>query len=261
MAQAPGYVLHSEDLEADLYALPAPEGFFEAEEEYATFRAPGAVRLPGSAPDAGPDGGPGSGPGSGSRSGREHESLQLRVLDADGGPVAAYTIGEARIEEEDRPDGLVDLRVTGWLWDLPRPGTDRIWALWRQAGGTLPPGAWAPLDTEDRRAWLDAARLHAVWRHPLPAPAAPAGGYVLDGSAVTDRPGLYCALGEAMGGPGGYYGASLDALKDCLHGGFGPTAPFTLTWQDLATARTRVPEDLEKALGALRAAGVTVRPA
>ncbi|MFD0347246.1 barstar family protein [Kitasatospora aburaviensis] len=46
--------------------------------------------------------------------------------------------------------------------------------------------------------------------------------YVLDGSGITDRAAFYTALGSALNGPGGYYGSNLDALADCLHGGFGP---------------------------------------
>ncbi|MFJ3787074.1 barstar family protein [Kitasatospora sp. NPDC090091] len=61
--------------------------------------------------------------------------------------------------------------------------------------------------------------------------------YVLDGSGVTDRAAFYAALGAALNGPGGYYGSNLDALADCLHGGFGPTPPFTLVWEDAGTAR------------------------
>ncbi|MGW7435208.1 barstar family protein [Streptomyces sp. NPDC054849] len=45
------------------------------------------------------------------------------------------------------------------------------------------------------------------------------------------------ALGEAVDGPGGYFGGCLDALVDCLHGNFGCTTPATLLWRDAATAR------------------------
>lgn len=54
---------------------------------------------------------------------------------------------------------------------------------------------------------------------------------------ITDEPGLYLALGEAVNGPGGYFGGCLDALVDCLRGNFGYTAPATLLWRDAATAR------------------------
>ncbi|MEV0990317.1 hypothetical protein [Streptomyces sp. NPDC049949] len=56
----------------------------------------------------------------------------------------------------------------------------------------------------------------------------PGHSYELDGRHVTDVPGLYLALGEAVNGPGGYFGGCLDALDDCLGGNFGHTAPATL---------------------------------
>lgn len=50
---------------------------------------------------------------------------------------------------------------------------------------------------------------------------------------VTDRPSLFLALGEAVNGPGGYFGGCVDALADCLRGHFGYTAPATLLWRDV----------------------------
>jgi RimJ/RimL family protein N-acetyltransferase len=45
--------------------------------------------------------------------------------------------------------------------------------------------------------------------------------YEIDGSAVNNLDDLYRLLGEAVHGPGGYFGVNLDALGDCLNGGFG----------------------------------------
>lgn len=53
---------------------------------------------------------------------------------------------------------------------------------------------------------------------------------VVDGRFATDVAGMYLAIGEAVNGPGGYFGASPDALADCLCGGFGATVPFTMKW-------------------------------
>jgi hypothetical protein len=46
-----------------------------------------------------------------------------------------------------------------------------------------------------------------------------------------------CAVGEAVNGPGGYFGWNLDAFDDCLRGHWGARAPFTLVWHDAAVAR------------------------
>ncbi|MEV4559803.1 barstar family protein [Kitasatospora sp. NPDC049285] len=94
--------------------------------------------------------------------------------------------------------------------------------------------------------------------------------YRLHGERVADEPAFWTELGRAVGAPDGYYGRNLDALADCLRGGFGPEPPFTLVWQRAeASARAlarRVadPEGGETSyfdaiLDVLRQGGVTVR--
>lgn len=243
-----GYVLHCTRAESDLYTVRDLVGFFGSEGEAAAFRAVGAGRVAEPPVAAG------------------HEELEVRVLGPFGRPVAAYTVGDAHLAEEQRADGSLDVRVTGYLLDPPRRGTGEIWSLWRRRSGQGRRNAWAGLREDGREAWLDAARLRAVWRHPRPptatAPAQPphAATFVLDGRHTTDHAGLFCALGEALNGPGGYYGACTDALRDCLRGGFGPAAPFTLTWRHAGTARAHVPRAGADVLRVLRSAGVAVRP-
>lgn len=58
---------------------------------------------------------------------------------------------------------------------------------------------------------------------------------------MTDEAGLYCALGEAIGGPGAYYGWNRDALADCL--GDGVPLPFTLVWHRSEVARAALAAD------------------
>ena len=92
--------------------------------------------------------------------------------------------------------------------------------------------------------------------------------YHLHGAGITDRASCYAVLGEAVNGPGGYYGSNLDALADCLRGGFGTEPPFTLVWHDSAVARRRLtgrveiagrgPSYFEALVETLRGGGVTV---
>jgi hypothetical protein len=63
---------------------------------------------------------------------------------------------------------------------------------------------------------------------------------VVDGRFVTDEPSMYLAIGEAINGPGGYFGADPDGLADCLSGGFGAAVPFALEWTSSDTARETV---------------------
>ncbi|MFJ8434033.1 barstar family protein [Kitasatospora sp. NPDC094019] len=112
----------------------------------------------------------------------------------------------------------------------------------RTAGPPEAPGAWARLDTRGREVWLGLGRDRACRRT---HPDRPAGRtYELDGRHITDRPGLYLALGEAVNGPGGYFGGGLDALVDCLRGGYGCTAPATVRWRDADVARTHLSHTL-----------------
>ncbi|WP_422742731.1 barstar family protein [Micromonospora sp. WMMD754] len=95
---------------------------------------------------------------------------------------------------------------------------------------------WADYDRELRHHWAGVALAHRTG-----APDRPAGiTYDLDGRFVTDIEGFYCAIGEAINGPGGYFGWNLDALDDCLRGGFGARAPFRLVWHDSAVARAHL---------------------
>ncbi|MGW2403259.1 barstar family protein [Streptomyces sp. NPDC001739] len=62
----------------------------------------------------------------------------------------------------------------------------------------------------------------------------------MDGRHIVDEDSFYCALGEAINGPGGYFGWNLDAVDDCLRGRWGATPPFTLEWQHSTDARAHL---------------------
>ncbi len=130
--------------------------------------------------------------------------------------------------------GLIDLELDGELLTPVPEHARQIWGQWL-AGPPGAPGTWAGLDTRRRGAWLDLVRERACRRAHRDRP--PGHHYELDGRYVTDVPGLYLALGEAVNGPGGYFGGCLAALDDCLRGTFGYTAPASLLWRGAATAR------------------------
>ncbi|WP_078283065.1 barstar family protein [Mycobacteroides franklinii] len=66
--------------------------------------------------------------------------------------------------------------------------------------------------------------------------------YVVDGSRVHTRADFFTELGRAVNGPGGYFGSNLDALVDCLRGGFGTPEdePFRFVLQDAPRIRSAV---------------------
>ncbi len=95
---------------------------------------------------------------------------------------------------------------------------------------------WAGYSRELRHHWAGVALAHRVDAADRPSGTT----YDLDGRYVTDVEGFYCAIGEAVNGPGGYFGWNLDALHDCLRGGFGARTPFRLVWHDSAVARAHL---------------------
>ncbi|OAH11557.1 barstar family protein [Streptomyces jeddahensis] len=158
--------------------------------------------------------------------------------------------------------GLVDLTLEPWSQRPPRAAR-AVWDLWWD-GVPAEPNLWAQCDTASRDFWLGTALTSHDSRRP---DAAPGATHHLDGRHITDEPGFYCALGETVNGPGGYFGRSLDALDDCLYGGFGARRPFTLVWHDAHVARTCLgvtpqahgrPPTFEELLGHLAEMGVQV---
>lgn len=45
--------------------------------------------------------------------------------------------------------------------------------------------------------------------------------YLIDGSRIASKADFFTEIGRAVNGDGGYFGSNLDALADCLRGGFG----------------------------------------
>ncbi|MEV5979942.1 hypothetical protein [Streptomyces sp. NPDC052114] len=132
-----------------------------------------------------------------------------------------------------RGRGLVDLTLDPWTVRPPRAAGE-VWDTW-WGGRPTEPNLWARHGAEGRAHWLAVAR-RAPGRHgPVAGPGAT---YHLDGRHITDEPAFYCALGEALDGPGGYAGRDLDTLSRRLRGGTGAVPPFTLVWHDAHVAGT-----------------------
>jgi hypothetical protein len=92
---------------------------------------------------------------------------------------------------------------------------------------------WRRLDEAGRRLWLTCAsrRFFEADTRFVPMKV-PGRVVVVHGSLVDTLLGFYCAIGEAVNGPGGYFGASMRAFDDCLFTGFGLEYPYTILWKD-----------------------------
>ena len=184
---------------------------------------------------------------------RHLANTEVQILDTRGRPIGSYYVGAFEINAS-RPSplapGLVDVRVSGVLLSQPHPRAEPIWDYFRE-GGPRTSGEWAAYSPDGREAWLEVVRRRSFQEEgvsempPGPAHRDPASQnanavFELDGDRVDDVAGLYCALGEAINGPGGYFGAGLDSLRDCLRGGFGALPPFELRWKAADAARGRL---------------------
>ncbi|MEU8243313.1 barstar family protein [Actinoplanes missouriensis] len=190
-----------------------------------------------------------------------HDGTATRLLDTGlGAEVAA-------VRPSLHGDDLVDVVLEPTYADAvaaPRPAqARRVWELWR-AGRPSEAGSWAGYDRDLRQEWAGAALAHH--RH---VPDRRSRVFHLDGRHVTDEEGFYCAIGEAVNGPGGYFGWNLGALHDCLQGGWGAAPGFQLIWHDAAVARAALKPGydrrwwapaltMDQLLGLLTAAGVDV---
>ena len=61
----------------------------------------------------------------------------------------------------------------------------------------------------------------------------------IDGREVTSTEAFDRVVGEAVNGPGGYFGQNLDSFSDCLHGGIGTPddGNFCFVWTHSGQSR------------------------
>ncbi|MDI3419625.1 barstar family protein [Streptomyces luteolus] len=160
-------------------------------------------------------------------------SAVLRRLDRFGEPVQDAVEGEVTTWiPSARGPGRVDLTLQP-LAERPPSAAHDVWELWADGRPGLP-NLWARCDEPGRRFWLTTALAN---RARTAEDAAPGTTFHLDGRHIIDEAAFFCALGEAVNGPGGYFGWGLDALADCLCGHFGARRPFALVWHDAHIAR------------------------
>jgi len=61
----------------------------------------------------------------------------------------------------------------------------------------------------------------------------------IDGRKIRSANDFYREIGSSVNGPGGYFGRNLDALADCLRGGFGTPADRSFEFEWLHSGLSR----------------------
>ncbi|MFE3581628.1 barstar family protein [Streptomyces vinaceus] len=79
--------------------------------------------------------------------------------------------------------------------------------------------------------------------------------YVIEGGRIGTLEDFRALVGEAVNGPGGYFGRNLDSFADCLRGGFGTPdeGGFVIEWRDHELSRRALghPETARRLEGVL----------
>jgi hypothetical protein len=138
------------------------------------------------------------------------------VLGADGVPIGAYPVWGVQLSM--KPDGLGEgrsARIRGYASTQPHIGAEPVWDA-RRSSPPRQRNLWSNIRVGRREAWIEVAYLYHVrpgseWRGGAEVREA-----VLDGQHVEDPASFFCAIGEALNGPGGYFGSNFMALSDCL---------------------------------------------
>ncbi len=107
---------------------------------------------------------------------------------------------------------------------------------------TFPPkrrGQWRGFTPVQRREWLMVAKdyMFSKMSEGKVSDASAGTVFTLDGANIDEEYAFYCACGEAVNGPGGYFGADDYSLQDCCFGEFGATLPFTIQIKNAETCR------------------------
>ena len=86
--------------------------------------------------------------------------------------------------------------------------------------------------------------------------------YRFDGRKIASVEDFYRQLGRSVNGRGGYFGDNLDALADCLRGGFGTPEDreFAFVWEHSESSRERLEQGfVDAVIDVFHDAGVALR--
>lgn len=128
------------------------------------------------------------------------------------------------------PESAVDLELKGSLEKTFSEDELELCKGWKDWFPTNK-DEWIGLSEGKRRKWLEIARAKHFKKEVLDIDKANK-IYYLNGKSIIDYSSFFCAIGETINGPGGYFGFDMASLRDCLCGGFGAKIPFTLVWDN-----------------------------
>ena len=171
--------------------------------------------------------------------------MTIFMLDGEGQRLAGYDVTALTVlSAEAGTDGSMDICLAVSHYETDLMHVNVLQSIW--CNGIQEKNLWAGLDYLQRRSWLHLVRKHHCLCQTAMEDKPAHMVYEMDGRFITDYPSFFIALGEAINGPGAYFGGGFDALADCLCGDFGAKTPFSLVWT--ASDIARVALDKNKSL-------------
>ena len=176
---------------------------------------------------------------------RKTEEAELQVVNHSQEKIGAYYLGRVSLlaSESVPVDGAVsemEYSFFGYTCEYPRAG--EIWRRWASRN-SIERGEWARYPVEYHESWLHVVQTAWFTARRRATRYGTDETVSIDGARATSRAGLYCELGEAANGPGGYFGSNLDALADCLSSLREAKPLFRVVWSDFSFSRTKLGEE------------------
>ncbi|MFE2839889.1 barstar family protein [Streptomyces mirabilis] len=192
---------------------------------------------------------------------RRTEDAVLRIVNRRREKVGEYFIGRAvlgntGIESSDGKFSSVSYRFFGNYCEYP--GAAKIWRRWT-SGDAVEKGEWLQWPVSYHGAWLHVVQNAWFTSNRRAARYGIDNVAYLDGAHISTKSGFFCALGEAVNGPGGYFGSNLDALVDCISSRSGEGSVRKIVWRDFRASQDSLNiAFLDSVLGIMRKFNVDV---
>ncbi|TXC96399.1 barstar family protein [Streptomyces sp. ISID311] len=148
--------------------------------------------------------------------------------------IGRVALGDMDVESSDGNISRVAYRFFGNRCEYPE--AEKIWRRWA-SGIALEKGEWLQWPVSYQAAWLHVVQNSWFTSNRRAARYGVDDVVYLDGAHISTRAGFFCALGEAVNGPGGYFGSNLDALADCISSSFGERSPVKIVWRNFQASQ------------------------
>lgn len=186
---------------------------------------------------------------------RRTEAAVLEIMNPQGGKIGEYFVGrvvriDLGIESPNDKISSVSYRIFGNRCEYPKAA--KIWRRWA-SGVALVKGEWLQQPVSYQSTWLHVVQNSWFASNRRAARYGVGDVADLDGEHISTKSGFYCALGEAVNGPGGYFGSNLDALAECISSSSAERPPLKIVWRNFQTSQNSLdPAFLESVMGIMR---------